>query len=245
MKNLAVVTWTNNEYEDVFPAYFGNLKKYCFEIEKSYVLINKLSEVIDDDHLQLVNDENDLYSQRLLACFEHITEDYILYMQEDFILYDYVNVNEFKRCFDYLKKSDCSCIRMIRSSCNSLDNLVEKNIYKISHSEIPDLSFTQQPSIWKTKDFIEIITKLNPKTYRDLESYGSYDASKMMDDIGMYSSFYFDKKSNPRGGHFDSKVFPYIATALIKGKWNKLEYPKEIEIISKEYNIDIEKRGCV
>lgn len=245
MKNLSIVTWTNSEYEDVFPSYFGNLKKYCFEIKKSYVLINKLSEVIDDEHLQLVNDENDSYCQRILACFEHITEDYILYMQEDFILYDFIDINEFERCFEYLKESDCSCIRMIRSSCNSLDNLVKKNIYKISHDEVPDLSFTQQPSIWKKKDFIEIITKLNPKTYRDLESYGSYNASKMMKHMGMYSTFYFDNQSKQRGGHFDSKVFPYIATALIKGKWNKLEYPKEIEILSKEYNIDVENRGCV
>lgn len=245
MKNLAIVTWTNSEYEDVFPAYFGNLKKYCFEFEKSYVLINKLSEVINDDHLQLVNDENDLYSQRLLACFEHIDEDYILYMQEDFILYDFVDVEEFKKCFDYLKESDCSCIRMIRSNCNSLDNLVAENIYKISHDEVPDLSFTQQPSIWKRKDFVEVISKLNPKTYRDLESYGSYDASKTMMNMGMYSSFYFDTESKQRGGHFDSKVFPYIATALSKGKWNKTEYSKEIKFLSKEYNINLESRGCM
>lgn len=245
MKDLAIVTWTNSEYSDLFSAYFGNLKKYCFQFEKSYVLINELYEIIDDDHLQLINDENDSYSQRLLACFEHIDEDYILYMQEDFILYDFVDVEEFKRCFDYLKESDCSCIRMIRSNCNSLDNLVAENIYKISHDEVPDLSFTQQPSIWKKKDFVEVISKLNPKTYRDLESYGSYDASKTMMNMGMYSSFYFDTESKQRGGHFDSKVFPYIATALTKGKWNTLEYSEEIKTISEEYNINIKDRGCV
>jgi hypothetical protein len=245
MENLAVVTWTNIEYEDVFPAYFGNIKKYFPEIKTSYVLINQLSEVISDENLQLVNSENDSYAGRLLGCLEHVEEEYFLYMQEDFLLYDKVDIKEFNRCFKYLKESDCSCVRMIRSNCNSLDNKEAKNIYKISHNEKPDLSFTQQPSIWKKKDFVEIITSLNPKTFRDLESYGSYNASAVMAEMGLYSSFYFDEKSGPRGGHFDSRVFPYIATALIKGKWNRIEYPEELAVIAEEYGIDLEERGCV
>ena len=28
MKDLAMVTWTHSSYNDVFPAYFGNVKKY-------------------------------------------------------------------------------------------------------------------------------------------------------------------------------------------------------------------------
>ena len=59
MKDLALITWTNTELEDVFPAYFGNLKKYFPEIQNSYVFINELSQIIDDDHFQLCNDEND------------------------------------------------------------------------------------------------------------------------------------------------------------------------------------------
>ena len=103
MKDLAMVTWTHSSYNDVFPAYFGNVKKYFKDLESSYVLINSLSENIDDDHLQLVNSENDSYASRWLGSLEHIEEDYILYMQEDFILYDYVDVVELNKCIDYLK----------------------------------------------------------------------------------------------------------------------------------------------
>lgn len=243
MNDLALVTWTNTEYEDVFAAYFGNLKKYFSQLSTSYVIINELSESINDDHVQLITDESNTYASRLIGSIEHIKEEYILYMQEDFILYDYVDVKDFIRCFDYLKNSDCSCIRLIRSSCNSLQNKEKENIYRISHTEKPDLSFTQQPSIWKKEDFLKVISYLNPQTYRDLESYGSYDASRVMDELGFYSSFYFDEQSSPRGGHFDSKVFPYIATAIIKGKWNVVEYEKELQIIAKEYNIDLNQRG--
>ena len=64
MKNLAVVTWTHTEMEDVFPVYFGNLKKYFPEhlSYNNYVLIDKLNESISDDYTQLVNNENDTRS---------------------------------------------------------------------------------------------------------------------------------------------------------------------------------------
>ena len=55
--------------------------------------------------------------------------------------------------------------------------------------------------------------------------------------------FYFHESSPHRGGHFDSKAYPYIATALIKGKWNTAEYQKEIDQLAEEYSIDINQRG--
>ena len=36
--------------------------------------------------------------------------------------------------------------------------------------------------------------------------------------------------------HFDSLVYPYIATAIVKGKWNFQEYP-ELKKLLDSYNI--------
>ena len=52
MKDLALVTWTHTDMVDIFPIYFGEMKKYFPEIAKSYVLINELSDDISDEHLQ-------------------------------------------------------------------------------------------------------------------------------------------------------------------------------------------------
>ena len=43
--------------------------------------------------------------------------------------------------------------------------------------------------------------------------------------------------------HYDSPVFPYIATAINKGKWNMTEYYKELDLLFKEYNINPFNRG--
>jgi len=250
MNDLALITWTNTEIEDVFPVYFGNLKKYFSELKHSYVFINKLSEIIDDEHLQLINDENDTYGNRLLSCLEVVNEDYVLYMQEDFILYDFVNVDEIQRCIEFLKKTDCSSVKLICSKFNTFEEEIEKNIYKINHNSSSGfLSFTQQPAIWKKKDLITIIENLNLQVFRDFESGGTYLGSKMMQELGYYSCVYYDEEFKQRVGkwgfgHYDSTVFPYIATALQQGQWNCGEYLEELSKILPEYNIDIKMRGC-
>jgi len=239
MKDLALFTWTHNEYEDIFPVYFGNIKKYFSELAKSYVAINQLSEEISDDHLQLINDERNFYSDRIISCLECVEEDYILYMQEDFILYDKVLIEEFNNCFDYLKGGEVSCIKLIRSGFDTLTEEKSNNIYK----SCDFLSAVHQATIWNKSHLIHILEELNPQTLRDFEVNGN--ASHIMKKLGYESTFYFDESSPKRGGHFDSKVFPYIATALIKSKWNTDEYFTEINQLSEDYNIDLNRRGCL
>jgi hypothetical protein len=43
--------------------------------------------------------------------------------------------------------------------------------------------------------------------------------------------------------HYDSEVFPYVATAIVKGKWNFSEYPKELEEVLSFCEIDKKLRG--
>ena len=51
---------------------------------------------------------------------------------------------------------------------------------------------------------------------------------------------------NKRGKfHCDSEYYPYIATAIFKGKWTISEYPKELEVLFKKYSIDPLIRGGV
>ena len=43
--------------------------------------------------------------------------------------------------------------------------------------------------------------------------------------------------------HYDSEIVPYIASALVKGKWNMSEYSKELIPLIDKYNININERG--
>jgi hypothetical protein len=43
--------------------------------------------------------------------------------------------------------------------------------------------------------------------------------------------------------HWDSHVYPYFATAVVKGKWDFQCYPKKLKSLLDEYNIDPAVRG--
>jgi hypothetical protein len=43
--------------------------------------------------------------------------------------------------------------------------------------------------------------------------------------------------------HWKSDIYPYIATAIVKGKWNFSEYGPELEELLREYKIDPIARG--
>ena len=51
---------------------------------------------------------------------------------------------------------------------------------------------------------------------------------------------------NRRGSlHYDSSVFPYIATAITKCKWNYNQYKVELDNLFEQYNINPFERGIL
>ena len=55
--------------------------------------------------------------------------------------------------------------------------------------------------------------------------------------------FHYNNENKRGLSHYDSSVYPYIATAVVKGKWNFREYKKELLDILNKLNIDYSKRG--
>ncbi len=99
-------------------------------------------------------------------------------------------------------------------------------------------SFSMQPTIWKKKDFINLYLNCNSDKFGE-----NYNYTFTLNRLNMNGCYYYNEEP-ARGGHHDSSIFPYIATAIVKGKWNYSEYPSELDLLFKEYNIDKHLRGC-
>ena len=54
---------------------------------------------------------------------------------------------------------------------------------------------------------------------------------------------YYNDETKRGMHHYDSSIVPYIASAIVKGKWNISEYPTELPPLLQKYNININKRG--
>jgi hypothetical protein len=97
-----------------------------------------------------------------------------------------------------------------------------------------------QATIWRTKDYISLMEKVKDPKWLENDNY-----PKEMLKMGMKGLYYYDGESKRGENHYDSNIYPYIATALVRGKWNTSEYNNELTPIFSEFNIDKNKRGTI
>jgi hypothetical protein len=103
-----------------------------------------------------------------------------------------------------------------------------KNIHTIKS----DYYFSVQPALWKVKSFYKLLEGIDLNIW-DLETNIQ---GKCRTTIKGFC--YFTGEEKLRGMvHYDSKIFPYTATGIVKGKWNTAEYPWELMKLFKQYKL--------
>jgi hypothetical protein len=232
---IALITWTHNEYSDIWPLYFGRLDKHV-NYQKSYIFLDEQSDKIEDKHIQLVNNDKEPFYKRFMDCLNQIDEEYVLYLQEDHIFYDDCQEHELDRVFEFLKNNDYSCVRLIKSGELGGPQIAE-NLYEIPKNST--YSFSQQSAIWKRADLLKLFELYKPNTYRDVEAFGS----TAMRYARLKSCYYYNNEPQRGSLHYDSSIFPYVATAVCKGQWNLSQYPKILKEALEEYQVDHTIRG--
>ncbi len=235
MENLSLITYSNSNMEDVWEAHFNQIKKHFKSNSKIYFISDKHYEnpVIDKT---FIYKNSEPYYKAWLNCLENISEDYFIYLQEDLILYDDVQIENLKKYISILENNkNFDFIRLIKSGKKFSDEPFLNELYYVNKSSFPQ--FSMQPTIWKKSRFIELYKKVQAEKWFESEDYEK--ACNLLNIKGFFT--YSGEKK--RGGHFDSNIYPYIATAVIKGKWNISEYKHELKNIFKTYNIDPAIRG--
>jgi hypothetical protein len=235
---LFFVLYTHTDYKDVWPIYFGQMKKY-YPWAHHYIFVNKEDADIPKEYYVRIYDEKLTYRERVLSCLKNLHCSFLIYHHEDMFLYD---TPDQERLVKYLTLlgliENKSFIKLIRGGTNRGRN----------HSVYPELRFIDkefeyifaiQPSIWKTDKFEEVFEHSKGNTIWEFE----IDAQNTCRSRNIYG-FYVDDGGVQRGRyHWDSKVYPYVATAVVKGKWNTKEYPEELKALFERYKIDPKIRG--
>lgn len=232
-----IVIYTHTDVIDVWSPFFGQTEKYLNDFKK-VIFVNEHHKDIPSDYQVVVYDDSKKYRDRLLYCLEAIDDDYIIFHHEDMFLYGEPNI---QRILDYTKYLDSnfemSFIKLIRGGVSVGES--DKNIPALKLiTDKFDYIFAIQPCIWKTHKLIEMIDYSNGADIWDFE-VKAQEACRRRGILG----WYVDDGGVQRGKyHWDSKVYPYVATAVVKGRWNTREYPEELSSIFEEYNIDLSKR---
>jgi len=236
MKNIGLITYTNSVMKDVWPAYFGQLEKHLQGIN-SYSFSDIDFDSNMKDHVALKYNNLDHYYRQYLGCLESVIEDYVIYAQEDFILYDDVTCESLQKYCSFLEKSDYSFVRLIRCGYKTpLDVHVESDMYEVDINT--NDAFAMQATLWKKKKLREL--------YEYVKSEKWYEGDHWNDGcrkLGVKGVLTYNGESQRGKSHYDSIVYPYTCTAVNKGYWNINEYGTFLFKIFNEYGIDPNKRG--
>ena len=225
--------------------FFGQLEEYCPKI-KTYVFTDDKKSLPSDCEAVLY-DKNDMFRTQYLECLPSVKEDFLIYLNEDYILYDQVNFEKIIEYRNVLRRhADISCIRFTLGN-NITSQKLSEDLFFLSHDK--PFFYSQTASLWRKQD-LKKIHELGPNTHIGLQGlkYGHFeeDANKVCKDLELKGLIARNGESVRHGSqHYDSFIFPYIATAIIKGRWNLKEYSNELLPLFLKYNINPNKRGVL
>jgi hypothetical protein len=242
MDNVALVVNTHSSYSDLWNMFFDK-KNHYFPNIKTYVFSD--SGEFDENCTVVHYDKDKNFRSQFLSCIGAVKEDYCIFISEDYILCDYPNEELLNRYMGVLEEHKyLSFVRLLKGASFGEPNFKgHKDLFELSN--VLPYFYSQSAALWKTKHLEAIFAK-GP----DLHIAGTNEdqqfeiaANKVCQHLDMRGLYSYH--GEPKRGiyHHDSVVFPHIATAIIKGKWNLSEYPKELTPLLEEYNINPELRG--
>lgn len=224
-----IVIYTHTDMEDVWKPFFGQNKKYLSEF-KIYICVNKPSNNIPNEYIPIYYDDSKEYTERLLDCLNQIDEEVFLFTHEDMILFDTPNYEYLDKYFGYVKDKKVDSIKLlyVGESCikSDVDDTLVVNPYA---------KFSIQPTIIRKEVLLQIVEGVGALNIWDFEN--------AIVGAGMDFMSYRGNERKRGVYHYDSFVYPYIATAINKGKWNLIEYQEELNPIFEEHNINPFERG--
>ena len=228
---MKILLYTHSDYSWVWKYWHQQTDKFLKNFKK-ICLVNSHSS-FRNDYQVIKYDEEKNYKNRVLSCLDNINdEETVLFCHEDMFLYEKPNFDILNEYIDLIKNDNCGLIKLIRAFKDLEKSNLHKKLYKNPDKQL----FSIQPSLIKIKTLKYIYKTVPGNNIWEFEANTTREYLKDLISLCSYD-FNIDKK---RGKfHYDSAVYPYICTAVIKGKWNFKEYKKELfEIFyNKKFNI--------
>lgn len=239
MNSLSLVTYTNSVMKDAWPVYFGQLDEY-FDIENSFVF----SDIDCEDypgHKFIKYNNDDPYYIQYTSCLESVSDDFVIYAQEDFFLYDKVKIEKLEKYIEFLKNTDYSFVRLIKCGYkydqDSYEDVhVKDDMYKVD-TDSRD-AFSMQPTIWKKEKLAELYLHVKSQKWLESDSWNKGCLDRNINGVLTYNG-----ESKKGRYHYDSSIYPYTATGITKGRWNMYRYESFLSEMFEKYDVDPNERG--
>lgn len=239
MRDTAVVMYTHTDYSDAWPLFFGQFKKHFpFLGMPQYIFVNG---EWDGDYTSIplewtivTYNDDDNYAARFAHCLESVKEEFVIWHHEDMPLYREPKMEELAKLPDFVDEHNLPFVKFLKAIEQT------QQLTKTYEKILPQSQwyFSIQPGFWRTSVLLDVYQNGGGETVWEFETNAQRHC--LAEDI--FGAIWYEGESMRGLHHFDSNLYPYIATAIVKGKWNLKEYP-ELQPLLLEYGIDYNERG--
>jgi hypothetical protein len=236
LDEISLVTYSNSNCADIWPMYLGQLEAHAPLITNNMFLNMFRLGKPNSQHKFYLYTQKDPYYKQWTKCLKHVKTDYIIYMQEDFILYDDIDIEALLSYQDFLDNSNYSFVRLIRANFDENLCHIKDDLYDVN-CENEDI-FAMQATLWKKSDIENLY--LTAKSEKWLEGLHWRDSARK---LGIKGAYCYRGEARRGRYHCDSSVFPYVCTAINRGLWNINEYSDIMPTLLEKYDVDPWIRG--
>ena len=218
--------------------YFGQLSKHGRGV-KSYAFSDERSRDIwhHPDHQLITYNDSDPYWKQYLGCLSEVQENYVIYCQEDFILFSDISLESIGRYAKLLEESKYDYVRLIRCGYQTpLDKHVTEDIYEVRMDSSD--AFSMQATLWKKESLRKLYEHVKSEKWLESERWNSGAR-----ELGIRGTLVYNGERKIGAFHYDSIVYPYVCTAINRGKWNIDQYPEVMQEMFRKYDVDPQVRG--
>ena len=217
---MKILVYTHSDYSWVWKYWQQQTDKFLQNFDKICIL--NLNSSFREDYLVIKYNDELTYKNRVLSCLNDIDDnEIVLFCHEDMFLYKKPNFEIIDEYINLVKNDNCELVKLIRA----FENLDKSNLHEKLFKNPDKQLFSIQPTIIKVKTLKHIYKTVPGDNIWEFEANTS---KKYLKDIISLCSFDLNEDKKRGKFHYDSFVYPYICTAVIKGKWNFKEYKKEL-----------------
>jgi len=234
---IGYIFYSHYEYSDVWPMMKGQVDKY-FKGRRKILFTNKIGDYDFSEWEVVLYDESLSYQKRVASCLEKINDEYVILHHEDMI---FVNKPEFEiieeQLLPLVKKEEIDIIKFCKACYQNTEHeKMGKNLFR----NPKNLSYAVQPALVRKKLMHKITNNTNGSNIWKFEA----NSVNIVNFLNYNSAYYHDGTEEKRGMfHWDSSIYPYLNSGILKGKWDYFMYRKELSNLMGEYGINPRKRG--
>jgi hypothetical protein len=230
---VPIILYTHSDCSFVWKATIGLLEKYASKFTIYWVCDTLGETQVPSTWNVRFYDSKEPWSFRLLPTLKEITEDYVIYLQEDWLLINDLCEDRTEMLAHFMKAKSCEFL--VSYPCPTMD----KYYTEVTPSfEIGSILFfkrpfhNMQPAIWK-KSLLEEICALPIKI-------SEYEGDKVNSITSQRNCFGVKSKYYPTHYSVSSPLFPHIH-AVCGGNWTFLKYPT-LKVILELLGVDTTTR---